>query len=89
VGATPFPHEEGADNVFRRDIEEVEFPVDPSCSWSSLVRGLCRQDPDKRLPMCQGGAANVKSQAWFAEGGFDWTALERRSLPPAHAPEPR
>eukprot|EP00418_Pyrodinium_bahamense_P007231 CAMPEP_0179024238 /NCGR_PEP_ID=MMETSP0796-20121207/7352_1 /TAXON_ID=73915 /ORGANISM="Pyrodinium bahamense, Strain pbaha01" /LENGTH=630 /DNA_ID=CAMNT_0020720193 /DNA_START=42 /DNA_END=1931 /DNA_ORIENTATION=- len=89
VGETPFAAEENAQILakMRRGIDEVHFPSAEECSWPELVKGLCRSEPNDRLPMLSGGVANIKKQVWFMEGGFDLHAHEQCRMVPPHLPD--
>jgi len=89
VGQTPFVAEDDT-QVFEQakaGIELADFPAQPSCSWPSLVKALCRQEPEERLPLLEGGAQSVRQQAWFVQSGFDWDAFGQCHMEPPHVPE--
>ncbi|CAE7544199.1 Prkg1, partial [Symbiodinium sp. CCMP2592] len=66
-------------------INKVTFP--PPCKGAAedLVRSLCKEDPSERLPMKEGGVANLKKHTFFK--GFDWQAFEKQSLEPPYKPQ--
>jgi len=89
MAVTPFAEDQPL-QIFAKakaGIERVEGFNEIETAWSDLVRGLCKQEPAKRLPMLEGGIDNIRQQAWFAEAGFDWEALEAGSLPSPHVPQ--
>jgi len=90
VGETPFGAEDNAE-VFakmRKGIEKVCFPATKR-PWHDLVRSLCKWEPTERMPMLEGGTANVREQAWYAETAFDWDALRECRMVPPHVPDIR
>jgi len=88
MSTTPFA-EEYPVAIFakaRAGINAVEGFQDIHEPWAELVRGLCEQDPAKRLPMLPGGVANVHQQEWFAGAEFDWDALCACKMVAPHLP---
>jgi serine/threonine protein kinase len=62
----------------------IEFPSHFSREAVSLLRKLLNPKPSKRLGVVQGGARLAKLHTWFR--GFDWAALEGRTMTPPHVP---
>eukprot|EP00735_Rhodelphis_limneticus_P001946 TRINITY_DN1267_c0_g1::TRINITY_DN1267_c0_g1_i1::g.26800::m.26800 TRINITY_DN1267_c0_g1::TRINITY_DN1267_c0_g1_i1::g.26800 ORF type:complete len:782 (-),score=302.12,sp/P00516/KGP1_BOVIN/37.69/8e-131,sp/P00516/KGP1_BOVIN/32.73/3e-38,sp/P00516/KGP1_BOVIN/31.86/2e-10,Pkinase/PF00069.20/3.8e+03,Pkinase/PF00069.20/2.1e-68,cNMP_binding/PF00027.24/2e-18,cNMP_binding/PF00027.24/3.5e-20,cNMP_binding/PF00027.24/1.2e-18,Pkinase_Tyr/PF07714.12/7.3e+02,Pkinase_Tyr/PF07714.12/1.2e-31,Kinase-like/PF14531.1/5.7e+ len=49
-----------------------------------LIYKLLNPNPAQRYGCLQGGATDVKSHPWFK--GFDWEALEKKSMKPPYVP---
>mmetsp|Transcript_24799 Transcript_24799/g.67719 ORF Transcript_24799/g.67719 Transcript_24799/m.67719 type:complete len:352 (-) Transcript_24799:219-1274(-) len=84
---TPFSAQDTI-HIFRkvtRGMEFVNFP--PRGDWPSLVKGLCKQDPSERLPMRKDGSKTVEEHPWFKNGGFDWKALDARTMAAPYVPQ--
>lgn len=84
---TPFSAQDTI-HIFRkvqRGIECVSFPG--NVDWAPLVKSLCKQEPSERLPMRKGGCKAIEEHAWFKNGGFDWAALDNRTMPAPYSPQ--
>jgi cGMP-dependent protein kinase len=84
TGAPPFTKKNNASAQVYVDIlkgmKAVCFPAWMSASSVELIRQLCRLNPAQRP-----GLAVTRRYMWFA--GFDWEALERRTLAPPFTPK--
>jgi serine/threonine protein kinase len=60
----------------------------PGSAWAEVVLGICPHTPEDRLPVRQGGLANLQELDWFEEAGGEerWAALRRRELPSPYTP---
>merc|ERR1712187_969520 len=65
-------------------IDPVFFPYHCQGPAKDLVCGLLRREPSDRLPLRQGGTANVRGHLWYL--GFDWRGLEAMSIEPPFKP---
>uniref|UniRef100_A0A7S2I1P8 cGMP-dependent protein kinase n=1 Tax=Alexandrium andersonii TaxID=327968 RepID=A0A7S2I1P8_9DINO len=84
---TPFSAQDTI-HIFRkvqRGIEAVSFPS--KTDWAPLVKSLCKQEPSERLPMRKGGGKAVEEHAWFTKAGFDWKALDKRTMVAPYIPQ--
>jgi len=90
VGDTPFNAVDLVHTMrmVQRGISSAYFP-EPEKDWVAFVKDLCRNDPEDRLPMGDGGITNLLEHPWYAESGFDWEAVRLRSLPAPFVPEER
>lgn len=86
MGSTPFTSEDPQEllALVKAGIKHLKLPSRP---WSSLVQGLCHQDPQQRLPLLAGGIDNVKAHEWFMEVEFDWHDFESHTAPAPFVPE--
>lgn len=68
-----------------KGIGKVSFS--PKCLGpvADLIKGLLKKDPADRLPMKANGINNLKEVEWYK--GFDWEAMQKRSLEPPYKPE--
>ncbi|XP_035392214.1 LOW QUALITY PROTEIN: cGMP-dependent protein kinase 1 [Electrophorus electricus] len=66
-----------------KGIDAVEFPRSISRAAAELVKGLCREDPSKRLG-CGTLLKDVRGHKFFE--GFDWEGLLMGSLTPPIVP---
>eukprot|EP00404_Azadinium_spinosum_P062803 CAMPEP_0180705428 /NCGR_PEP_ID=MMETSP1038_2-20121128/7673_1 /TAXON_ID=632150 /ORGANISM="Azadinium spinosum, Strain 3D9" /LENGTH=401 /DNA_ID=CAMNT_0022737305 /DNA_START=54 /DNA_END=1255 /DNA_ORIENTATION=+ len=83
TSSTPFGAENQMD-IFRKALAGIQNvkaleDVAPG-SWGGLVKVLCKEDPNERLPMKSGGVINFKEHKWYADAGFQWTELENRTM---------
>lgn len=62
----------------------VTFPSYFSREAQDIIKELLQNRPHRRLGVLKGGAARVKCHAWFR--GFDWKALEARTMTPPIIP---
>ncbi|KAJ2776847.1 Serine/threonine-protein kinase [Coemansia javaensis] len=70
TGLPPF-YDENVNEMYRRILEdELVFPDDMGNRAKSLLRGLLQRDPRRRLG--NNGAAEIKSQPFFAEINWDY-----------------
>merc|ERR1712146_48035 len=67
-----------------KGIDKVRFPSKFGKELESLIKGLCHAEPSKRLPAKKGGAANIKTHAWY--NGFDWDTMFACGLTPPYVP---
>ena len=72
--------------ITKDGIGKVTFPdaVKKAKGASELVKALCEQTPEKRLPMKKDGWMAYRNHAFFSD--LDWTAIENRSLTPPFVP---
>jgi len=68
----------------QKGINKVVFPKKLKGNIEALVKGLCNAIPSERLPMKKGGTQNIKSQAWFAD--FGWDQMANFTLTPPYKP---
>eukprot|EP00931_Biecheleriopsis_adriatica_P109309 TRINITY_DN8356_c0_g1_i1.p1 TRINITY_DN8356_c0_g1~~TRINITY_DN8356_c0_g1_i1.p1 ORF type:complete len:444 (-),score=119.75 TRINITY_DN8356_c0_g1_i1:88-1377(-) len=66
-----------------KGIDKVSFP-EATKDAKTLIKSLCKQNPEERLPMQAGGVENIKKDSFF--GGFDWEALEQQRLEAPYIP---
>jgi len=86
MGSTPFAAQDTM-QVFHninRGIDKVPFP--PRRSWGTLVKEMCKPDPQHRLPVRDAGIRAVEEQNWFREGSFKWNMLNERKMPAPYKP---
>jgi len=89
TGDTPFQGESIAD-IFNAILKGIELPLakQPKESWASLVRELCKEKPSERLPMRPGGVEKIVEHPWYKDSGFEWSALDGRTMAAPFAPPP-
>jgi cGMP-dependent protein kinase len=68
-----------------RGIHSIQFPYKISRKAESLIKALCRQDPQERIGYQKNGYDDIKKHRWFQ--GFDWEALQHEKLVPPFTPE--
>jgi len=57
---------------------KVSYPSHFSKRAVNIITALLNIKPTKRLGVIEGGAAKIKSHAWFA--GFDWKRLYEKKM---------
>merc|ERR1719277_1517380 len=67
-----------------KGIHKVSFPAKCQGSVEELIKGLCKKEPEQRLPMKSGGTNNIKDEAWYA--GFDWVKMQHNTIEPPYKP---
>merc|ERR1712232_51960 len=65
-------------------FKKVKFPESCNGHAETLVKGLCRTDPDKRLPVKPGGIDHIKNVEWYV--GFNWNDMEKLNIVPPYRP---
>ncbi|GAB2289562.1 hypothetical protein Dimus_023872 [Dionaea muscipula] len=83
-GQPPFTHANRQKLQQRIINEKVKLPSFLTKEAHSLLKGLLRKDPSKRLGSGPGGADEVKSQKWFRS--INWKKLEMKELQPKFKP---
>ena len=68
-------------NILHRDIA---YPSSFSEDTKSLLSGLLRRDPAKRLGAGPGGVTEIMDHPFFES--IDWTRLQSKALPPPFVP---
>jgi len=77
----PFTDENGAMETTKNIVEKhIKFPRFLSPEAKSIILGLLRKEPHRRLGVIKGGAANVRKQQFFKKAEFDWDKLRAREL---------
>jgi len=69
----------------KKGIAKATFPAKCKGVIETLIKGLCEQEPSKRLPMKKGGIDNIKKHAWFK--GFDWDKMINLTLEAPYVPQ--
>ncbi|CAE7257329.1 for [Symbiodinium microadriaticum] len=85
TGDTPFAASEPI-YIFRQiqaGIQAAYFPR-PIGPWADLVKQLCHEAASERLPMRQGGLANLEAHEWYRD--FKWEQLSARTLSAPYIP---
>lgn len=67
-----------------KGIGKVNFSSKCQGPVGEFIRDLLKRDPSERLPMKQGGIANLKKHRYYAE--FNWEAYENGDLPAPYVP---
>mmetsp|Transcript_27132 Transcript_27132/g.75645 ORF Transcript_27132/g.75645 Transcript_27132/m.75645 type:complete len:855 (+) Transcript_27132:93-2657(+) len=70
-----------------RGLARVDFPEVCSGPVGELMRDLAKPQAIERLPMRQGGIANIKEHPWYAN--FDWGGMQNLTLQPPYVPDLR
>lgn len=83
----PFRYTQNRLKLFERiRSAPIAFPCYVSPVSQSLIRELLERDPSKRLGSHNGGAAEIKTHAFFS--GINWSLLYERKISPPIQPCP-
>jgi len=66
-----------------KGIEKANFPKQARQA-ESLIKNLCKKEPNERLPMLPEGSDRIRSHEWY--NGFDWDAHYNLTLKPPYEP---
>lgn len=69
-----------------RGISKVEVPEGTPCDVVTAVKALCRKKPEERITLKADARTGLKAMEFFV--GFDWSGLERRTMPAPFLPPP-
>lgn len=87
-GHPPFESKSTMDTYKKivKGIDAVSFPdaIKGPVGLEDFVRGLCHSTPADRLPMKFAGTGHIKVHPWLKD--FDWSAAEKRRMPPPYKP---
>jgi cGMP-dependent protein kinase len=67
-----------------KGINKIQFPKKCKGKAEELIKGLCQQNPNERLPMKKGGTDNVKKHGYF--DGFVWADAESLKMTAPYKP---
>ena len=85
-GRPPFQNKNKMQLLYTIATKSIDFskikPASPELY--NLIRRLLTHDPNKRLGGTEKDAEDIKNHAFFS--GFDWKALEDKSLSPPFKP---
>lgn len=68
-----------------KGINKVVFPAKLKGACEDLVKGLCKKEPQDRIPMKKGGIANIQKAAWYS--GFDWNTFKDLKMDSPYKPK--
>jgi serine/threonine protein kinase len=88
VGQTPFADQHQSE-IFKKIIHSersIHFPVGFDANARDLVQRLLMKNPAQRLGNLAGGVGDIQNHPWFVAAGFDWSALESRTVSPPYSP---
>lgn len=86
-GQSPFDAPEPA-QIYRnvvRGLRSEHFPKTMSSDLVDVVKGLCRKQPEERLPMGPKGLQHLQDSPWFQS--LDWASMLKQTLPAPWTPE--
>jgi len=91
AGYSPFADHAGRDHrtiykkILRGTFRWSSKIADPALR--DLIAQLLTSNPSKRLGCLRGGEDDIRAHAWFAQGNFNWAALDGKQLPPPVVPD--
>ncbi|KAI9315794.1 kinase-like domain-containing protein [Zopfochytrium polystomum] len=84
IGRYPFHGEEESDILDAIMADAIEYPTNMPKDTLSLLQGLLKKDPTRRLGGGRLDAEEVRRHPYFA--GVDWEAFMRKAVPPPWKP---